>query len=152
MRRHRKGTIGHCNNQRGRGRWVCIHPIDVAPVAQMSYKNALFPVNYRVCRKTMTGFVRARIEDDLKNEATAVLDAIGLTVSDAIRMLLTRIAKEKALPIELIIPNARTIAAMEEGRAILKRNQKQLKTAEEMFGELEKAGRKERKSKASAPV
>ena len=98
----------------------------------------------------MTGFVRARIEDTLKADATAVLDGIGLTVSDAIRMLLTRIAKEKALPIELVIPNAQTIAAMEEGRAILKKKTKRFKTAEEMFGELEVGPKKERKNKAAA--
>ena len=77
----------------------------------------------------MTGFVRARIDDDLKADATAVLDSIGLTVSDVIRMLLTRIAKEKALPIELVVPNARTIAAMEEGRAILKKKARRHKTS-----------------------
>lgn len=98
----------------------------------------------------MTGFVRARIDEGLKNEAAAVLDAIGLTVSDAIRMLLTRVAKEKALPIELVVPNAKTIAAMEEGRAILKSSKMRFKTPEEMFGALEKDSSKARKGKAAA--
>lgn len=97
----------------------------------------------------MTGFVRARIDDDLKNEATAVLEAIGLTVSDVIRMLLTRVAKEKALPIELIIPNAKTIAAMEEGRAILKASKTRFENSTEMFNEIEKESGKTRKSKSS---
>lgn len=96
----------------------------------------------------MTGFVRARIDDDLKNDAAMVLEAIGLTVSDAIRMLLTRVAKEKALPIELIVPNAKTIAAMEEGRSILKNNKTRFKTSEEMFGEIKKERSKTRKIKA----
>ena len=43
--------------------------------------------------------VRARIDGQIKEEAAAVLDAMGLTVSDAFRMLLTRIAKERALPL-----------------------------------------------------
>lgn len=88
----------------------------------------------------MSGFVRARIDNNLKNDAAAVLDAVGLTVSDVIRMLLTRIAKEKALPIELIVPNARTIAAMEEGRAMLKNNKVRFKNGTEMFNELGKEG------------
>lgn len=42
---------------------------------------------------------------------------MGLTVSDAVRLLLTKVAQEKALPFELLIPNAATIAAMKEARA-----------------------------------
>ena len=43
--------------------------------------------------------VRARIDERTKNEAAAVLEAMGLSVSDAFRMLLVRIAAEKALPL-----------------------------------------------------
>ena len=56
--------------------------------------------------------VRARIDEQIKEEATVVLAAIGLTVSDAFRILLTRIAHEKALPFEPLVPNKKTIAAM----------------------------------------
>ena len=41
--------------------------------------------------------VQARIDGAVKEEATAVLAAMGLTVSDAVRLLLTRVAREKAL-------------------------------------------------------
>ena len=58
--------------------------------------------------------VRARIDARIKNEASAVLGAMGLTVSDAFRILLTRVAHEKALPFSPLIPNAETIAAMQE--------------------------------------
>ena len=61
--------------------------------------------------------VRARIDGQIKEEAAAVLDAMGLTVSDAFRMLLTRIAKERALPFEPLVPNEETIQAMQEVRA-----------------------------------
>ncbi|MBG6078020.1 type II toxin-antitoxin system RelB/DinJ family antitoxin [Polaromonas sp. CG_9.11] len=61
--------------------------------------------------------VQARIDGAIKEEAAAVLAAIGLTVSDAVRLLLTKVAQEKALPFELLIPNATTIAAMKEARA-----------------------------------
>lgn len=61
--------------------------------------------------------VRARIDEHIKDEATAVLAAMGLTVSDAFRILLTRVAREKALPFEPLVPNAATITAMKEARA-----------------------------------
>lgn len=60
--------------------------------------------------------VRARIDARTKIEASAVLAAMGLTVSDAFRLLLVRVAKEKALPFEPLSPNAKTIRAMKEAR------------------------------------
>ncbi|WP_312283667.1 type II toxin-antitoxin system RelB/DinJ family antitoxin [Candidatus Igneacidithiobacillus taiwanensis] len=60
--------------------------------------------------------VRARIDEHTKEEASVVLAAMGLTVSDAFRLLLTRIAKEKALPFEPLVPNEETIEAMREAR------------------------------------
>ena len=60
--------------------------------------------------------VRARIDERTKNEAAAVLAAMGLTVSDAFRLLMVRVAKEKALPFEPLTPNAKTIRAMKEAR------------------------------------
>ena len=60
--------------------------------------------------------VRARIDRHVKEEATSVLDKMGLSVSDAIRMLLIRVAREKALPFDVRIPNAETAAAIEEAR------------------------------------
>ena len=60
--------------------------------------------------------VRARIDARTKEEAAAVLGAMGLTVSDAFRMLLTRVAREKALPFEPLVPNETTIEAMKEAR------------------------------------
>jgi DNA-damage-inducible protein J len=60
--------------------------------------------------------VRARINDEIKEEAAAVLAEIGLTISDAFRMLLIRVAREKALPFEPFVPNAKAIAAIEAAR------------------------------------
>jgi DNA-damage-inducible protein J len=60
--------------------------------------------------------VRARIDEHIKDEATVVLAAMGLTVSDAFRMLLIRVAREKALPFEPLVPNDTTIAAMKAAR------------------------------------
>ena len=67
-------------------------------------------------RSTENGVVRARINEQIKNDASVVLAAMGLTVSDAFRMLLTRVAREKALPFEPLVPNKKTIAAMQAAR------------------------------------
>ena len=60
--------------------------------------------------------VQARIDPAVKREAAAVLAAMGLTVSDAVRLLLTRVAREKALPFAPLVPNQVTIEAMKEAR------------------------------------
>lgn len=65
---------------------------------------------------TTNAVVRARIDEHIKEEASAVLASMGLTVSDAFRMLLTRVAKEHALPFEPLTPNQKTIDAMKEAR------------------------------------
>lgn len=61
--------------------------------------------------------VQARVKREIREEASIVLEAMGLSVSDAVRLLLTRVAREKALPFAPLIPNAETIAAMKEARA-----------------------------------
>ena len=60
--------------------------------------------------------VRARIDEETKDEAAAVLAAMGLTVSDAFRLMMVRIATEKALPFDPLVPNRKTIAAIKEAR------------------------------------
>lgn len=82
-------------------------------------------------------YVRARIDPALKEDAAIVLDSLGLTISDVMRMMLTRIAREKSLPIELTRPNAETIAAIEEARAIKAARGKRFDTPEELIGSLE---------------
>ena len=66
--------------------------------------------------ETQNAVVRARIDEKTKAKAEAVLASIGLTTSDAFRMMMVRIAKEKALPFEPLVPNARTIQAMKAAR------------------------------------
>ena len=60
--------------------------------------------------------VRARIDEQIKEEAAVVPAAMGLTVSDALLIMLTRVAREKALPFEPLVPNKETIQAMKEAR------------------------------------
>lgn len=61
--------------------------------------------------------VRARIDSNTKEEAAAILAASGLTLSDAFRLMLTRVVHERALPFEPWTPNETTIAAMRAARA-----------------------------------
>ena len=77
--------------------------------------------------------VRARIDENIKEEASAVLATMGLTVSDAFRILLTRIAREKALPFEPLVPNEETVAAMLEAR---KGKLKPFKSVEDLMADL----------------
>ncbi len=64
-----------------------------------------------------TEMVHIRIDKRIKTQAAKALSAMGLSVSDAVRVLLTRVAAEKALPFDLKVPNALTVAAMKEARA-----------------------------------
>ena len=77
--------------------------------------------------------VRARIDRDTKVRATEALNAMGLTVSDAIRLLLLRVADEKRLPFAVQVPNATTVKAMkqlDEGKG------KRFSGAEELFEDI----------------
>ena len=68
-----------------------------------------------------TAFVRAKIDEKLKQEATAVLADMGLTVSDVMRIVLTKVATEKTLPFDMCVPNkltAETLAKSERGEDI----------------------------------
>ncbi len=64
----------------------------------------------------MSTVVRARIDEKIKDEATAVLGSIGLTVSDAFRLMMVRIAVEKRLPFDPLVPSEETIEAMKAAR------------------------------------
>lgn len=68
-------------------------------------------------RSAAKDVVRARVDPAMKAEASAVLKQVGLTVSDAFRMMLVRVVQEKRLPFEPFTPNSGTIAAMGEARA-----------------------------------
>ena len=68
---------------------------------------------------TSDTYVRARIDADTKERATEALEAMGLSISDAIRLLMLRVADERRLPFEIKVPNATTrkaIAELEAGK------------------------------------
>jgi DNA-damage-inducible protein J len=81
----------------------------------------------------LTADVRCRIDPKTKEDAAEVIEAMGLTVSDAIRLFLKRVASEGAIPFELRVPNAKTIAAIAELEAPKSRSKaKRYKTLEDM--------------------
>jgi DNA-damage-inducible protein J len=67
-------------------------------------------------RVATTEMVHVRVDKRVKAQAAKTLAAMGLSVSDAVRVLLTRVAAEKALPFEVKVPNAETTTAMQEAR------------------------------------
>ncbi|GLR64219.1 type II toxin-antitoxin system RelB/DinJ family antitoxin [Marinospirillum insulare] len=83
---------------------------------------------------TSTAFVRARIDEKLKNEAALVLAEMGLTVSDVVRIALTKIAKEKALPFDMRVPNTKTIETLEKSNK--GEDLHQAKDADDLFDQL----------------
>jgi DNA-damage-inducible protein J len=67
-----------------------------------------------------TTMVHVRVDESIKNQAAETLASMGLTVSDAVRVFLTRVVTDQQLPFALQAPNASTRAAMREARAISK--------------------------------
>lgn len=87
-----------------------------------------------------TSMLHVRLDDDLKAQATEALSAMGLTTTEAVRLLFHRIVAEQAFPIELKVPNAETRAAMEEARRTLAEGKLRYRDADAMMSDLEKAG------------
>lgn len=89
-----------------------------------------------------TSMLHVRVDDETKLQATQALAAIGLSMSDAVRLFLRRVVVEQAFPLELKVPNAETRAAMAESRAMIASRRPRFATAAELFDDLEKNGGK----------
>ena len=82
---------------------------------------------------TADAIVRARIDSATKERAAAALEAMGLSISDAIRLLMVRIAEEQRFPFDVKVPNAATrkaISELEQGKG------KRFKSARALFKDL----------------
>lgn len=90
-----------------------------------------------------TTMVHVRLDEKIKVQATETLAAMGLSVSDAVRVFLTRVVADKALPFELKAPNAETCAALAEADAIVKSRAARFGSAEEAFDAHEKEVREQ---------
>lgn len=84
-----------------------------------------------------TTMLHVRLDAQTKNDAAAALSAMGLSVSEAVRVFLHRVAVEQALPFPIKVPNATTRAAMEEARSIARAR---FKTPEALFDDLAQKG------------
>lgn len=86
-----------------------------------------------------SSMLHIRVDDETKTQATEALAAMGLSMSDAVRIFLKRVVNDQAFPLELKVPNAETRAAMEEARAMMQARQARFESADALFDELEKA-------------
>lgn len=84
-----------------------------------------------------SAMLRARIDEQTKAQGDAVLDAIGLSLSDAVRLFYHRLIAEQAFPLELKVPNSETRAAMEEAHAILRARKARFENAEDLIDSLD---------------
>lgn len=89
-----------------------------------------------------TSMLHIRVDDDIKEQATQALTAMGMSVSDAVRLFLRRVVIDQAFPLELKVPNAETRVAMEESRAMMAKRRTRFNSADELFAALEKNSRK----------
>ena len=85
-----------------------------------------------------TTMVHVRIDEQLKTQATETLAAMGLSVSDAVRVFLTRVVADQQLPFALKVPNAETRAALTEAQEIVQAHRARFDSAIELFDDLEK--------------
>lgn len=84
-----------------------------------------------------SAMLHVRVDDEIKTQATEALASMGLSVSDAVRILLKRVINDQAFPLELKVPNAETRAAMEEARAMVKARAARFDSADALFDDLE---------------
>lgn len=89
-----------------------------------------------------TSMLHVRVDDKTKEQATAALGAMGLSISDAVRLFLRRVVADQAFPLELRVPNAETRSAMAEAEEIVRTCHARFATADELFADLEKASGK----------
>lgn len=89
-----------------------------------------------------TTMVHVRVDEKLKAQAAETLSSMGLTVSDAVRVFLTRIVADKELPFALKSPNETSRAAIAEGDQIIQSRRARFATADALLNDLEEASRK----------
>ncbi|WP_205962311.1 type II toxin-antitoxin system RelB/DinJ family antitoxin [Neopusillimonas aestuarii] len=89
-----------------------------------------------------TTMVHVRVDEKIKAEATETLASMGLTVSDAVRVFLTRVVADKELPFAVKAPNTRSRKAMAEAEEIIKNRRTRFNNSEALIDDLEKVSRK----------
>lgn len=87
---------------------------------------------------TATTMVHVRVDEETKAKATEALAAMGLSVSDAVRVFLLRVIAEQQMPFTLRVPNAMTRAAMHEADEIARAHAARFDSAADLVDDLEK--------------
>ena len=87
---------------------------------------------------TSTAMVHVRLDEQVKVQATETLAAMGLSVSDAVRVFLMRVIADKQIPFTIAVPNAETRSAIAEADEISRKRQSRFATGEQLFDDLEK--------------
>jgi DNA-damage-inducible protein J len=82
--------------------------------------------------------VHVRIDETIKQQASETLQAMGLSLSDAVRVFLTRVVADKQIPFDLRAPNADTVAAMKEADEIVASRMARFSKVDELINDLEK--------------
>lgn len=84
-----------------------------------------------------SSMLHVRIDEDVKAKATEALAAMGLSASDAVRLLFHRIVTDQAFPLELKVPNAETHGAMKEAEEMVRSGKLRFRSGEDMFAQLD---------------
>ncbi|NCU31191.1 type II toxin-antitoxin system RelB/DinJ family antitoxin [Candidatus Saccharibacteria bacterium] len=82
--------------------------------------------------------VHVRIDETIKQQASETLQAMGLSLSDAVRVFLTRVVADKQIPFDLRVPNNDTVAAMKEADEIVASRMARFSKVDELINDLEK--------------
>ena len=89
-----------------------------------------------------TTMVHVRVDENIKAQATETLASMGLSVSDAVRVFLTRVVADKQLPFAIKAPNAETLGAMAEADEMIRTRRARFATADALIDDLQKVGGK----------
>jgi DNA-damage-inducible protein J len=90
---------------------------------------------------SQSAMLHIRVDDEIKAQASEALAAMGLSMSDAVRILLKRVVNDQAFPLELKVPNAATRSAMKESRAKMKAGKARFDSAADLINDLEKTSK-----------
>ena len=82
--------------------------------------------------------LHVRIDDKTKLQAQQALKSMGMSVSDTVRIFLTRVVAEQAIPFDVRVPNAKTVAALNEADELIQAKKARFETVEDLFDDLEK--------------
>ena len=83
--------------------------------------------------------VHVRIDETIKQQASETLQAMGLSLSDAVRVFLTRVVADKQIPFDLRAPNSDTLAAMKEADGIAGSRMARFSTVDDLINDIEKS-------------